>query len=96
MKVLIPLSTLEIKEWNDKIHPHISSIFTQFSQVLNTNFLFICLSLSSIYCNSLTHQFESNEAKNGTGTLAANGKPESIEQDGPSEIFRDDDDSKVG
>ena len=49
-------------------------------------------------------QFDSSEHQNGTsgkaaaaGALAANGRPESIEQDGPSEIFRDEEgDSKVG
>lgn len=41
---------------------------------------------------------ESTELKNGNAAAltATNSKPESIEQDGPSEIFRDEDDSKVG
>lgn len=66
------------------------------------------ISSSSIYWSPNKEQFqtfpslwisqftvESTELKNGALT-ATNSKPESIEQDGPSEVFRDEEDSKVG
>lgn len=93
-KTLAPLLQTALK-----INPHIITSF-KFRTLPSRVSSLLPSSVKSALLLTAISQFD--EMQNGgrgdtsTKALVANGKPESIEQDGPSEIFRDEDDSKVG